>query len=246
MAEPGSIRHAYRIEPIWDDFPEHTNTLVGISKEQQRLRFCREKNSHRGLREFANLKELIIFCPNQDAIEEIAYLPNLEFLYIGGTRARDLSPLACCNRLRHLTIKGATQAVGLDWITDLPPLHSFSLENLKKVTDISPMASLKTAKAVGIEGSMWTRQKVDSFSAFSQLSQLEALFITNCKPSNDGLTPLRSQKDLRFLEAPGVYKESEFLSLQDALPNLSCSWFEQIREHGSIKAAINASVANGG
>lgn len=242
MEKPGETRRAYKIEPIWDDLPEHTNTLVGVTRDQQKLRFRREKNSHRGLREFENLKELVIFCPNQEAIAEIGHLRNLEFLYIDETRAKDLSPLVGCRRLRHLTIKAATQVTGIDWIKELPPLESLLIENFKKITDISPVASLTSAKAIGVEGSMWTRQKVDSFSPFSGLSQLEALFITNCKPTKDSLAPLHILSNLRFLEAPAFYTEEEFLALQAALPQLACDWFGRIREHGTIKAAINDSI----
>ena len=242
MEKPISARHTYRIEPVWDELPEHTNTLIGIARDEQRLRFRREKNSHRGLREFESLRELVIFCPNQDAIAEIGHLQNLEFLYIDETRATDLSPLTGCISLRHLTIKGATQTASLDWIRGLPPLESLLIENFKKITDISPMASQKSAKALGVEGSMWTRQKVDSFEPFSELEALEALFITNCMPVRHGLVPLHNLHNLRFLEAPGFYSEDEFSDLQRSLPRLKCSWFDRIKEHGSIKAAINAAI----
>jgi hypothetical protein len=89
---------------------------------------------------------------------------------------------------------------------------------------------------------MWTRQKVDSFSPLSGIAGLEALFITNCKPAKDGLSALHNLHNLRYLEAPGFYSEDEFLALESALPQLECSWFERIREHGTIKAAIDASI----
>jgi len=242
MTKPRSIRHRYRIAPDWNNLPEQTITLQGISRSELRLRFRREKNSHRGLREFKDLKELVIFCPNQDAIEEIGYLQSLEFLYIDMTWATDLSALAVCRSLRHLTIKGATQVTSLGWVADLPPLESLLLENFKKITDISSLASLSTVKALGIEGSMWTRQNVDSFTPLSGLSLLEALFIANCKPSNAGLLPLHTLGNLRYLDAAAFYTEDEFMALHRALPQLSCDWFSQIREHVSIKAAINASI----
>ncbi len=242
--KPMSVRQTYRIEPVWKDLPEHTNTLVGISRDEQRLRFRREKNSHQGLRDFGDLRELVIFCPNQEAITEIGHLQNLEFLYIDETRATDLSPLTGCTALRHLTIKSATQATSLDWIRDLPPLDSMLIENFKKITDISPLASVISAKALGVEGSMWTRQKVDSFQPIAELSQLEALFITNSKPVADGLAPLHALHNLRYLEAPAFYIEAEFYALEVALPRLSCDWFNRIREHGTIKEAIKAAITN--
>ena len=242
MTNPRSIRHRYRIEPDWNDLPEHSNTLQGVPRSEVRLRFRREKNSHRGLREFTELKELVIFCPNQDAIEEIGQLQSLEFLYIDETRATDLSALAGCRSLRYLTIKGGTQVPSLMWVANLPPLESLLLENFKKLTDITPLVSLSTVKALGIEGSMWTQQKVDSFTPLSGISQLEALFITNCKPTSAGLLPLHKLNNLRYLECAAFYTEDEFMALQKALPQLSCDWFVRIREHGSIKAAIKASI----
>jgi len=242
MTKPASIRHIYRIEPVRQDLPPHTNTLKGISRDITRLRFLREKNSHRGLREFGELKELVIFDPNQEAVAEIGRLPKLEFLYIEQTRAQDLSPLTACRSLRHLTIKGGTQVSGLDWVRDMPPLESMLIENFKKVTDISPLASLAAVKALGIEGSMWSRQRVDSLAPLTVLSQLEALFITNCKPDRDGLKPLHELRNLRCLEAAAFYSEAEFASLEQALPELSCDWFRLIREHGTIKKAISALI----
>jgi hypothetical protein len=242
MSNPPSVRHTYRIEPVWDDLPKHTNTLVGIPRDRSRLRFLREKNSHRGLREFEQLKQLVIFCPNQEAILEIGHLRGLEFLYIDETRATDLSPLCGCRSLRHLIIKNATQVDNIQWIRHLPPLDSLLIENFKKITDISPIASLTAARAIGVEGSMWTRQKVDSFCPLSAIQGLEALFIMNCKPARGGLYSLHVLRNLRYLEAPGFYSEDEFLALERALPGLKCSWFEQIRQHGTIKAAINASI----
>jgi hypothetical protein len=116
------------------------------------------------------------------------------------------------------------------------------IENFQKITDISAMGSLMSVKALGVEGSMWTRQKVESFSPLSELSQLEALFITNCKPIRDGLTPLHKLHNLRFLEAPAFYTEDEFAELQKSLPNLSCDWFDRIQKHGTIKEAMSASI----
>ena len=242
MKSPGAVRRNYKIEPIWDDLPEHTNTLAGLSRDQEKLRFRREKDSHRGLREFESLTELVIFCPNQDAITEVGHLQDLQFLYVDDTRATDMSPLTGCSALRHLTIKGATQATSLDWIRDLPQLDSLLIENFKKITDISPIAAMTSLRALGVEGSMWTRQKVDSFIPLSGLEELEALFITNCKPTTDSLMPLYSLHNLRYLEAPAFYTEDEFSCLEKAIPQLKCSWFDQIRKHGSIKAAINSSI----
>lgn len=245
MANLESIRRSYRVEPDWENLPEHTNSLEGISRQVQRLRFRREKNSHRGLREFRELKELVIFCPNQEAIDEIAHLQNLEFLYIDDTRAKDLAALTGCRSLRHLTIKGATQVTELNWVVDLPPLESLAIENFKKITDISPLGNLKSLKAVGVEGSIWATQKVVTFAPLSELLNLEAAFITNCRPQRDGLSPLHALKQLQFLEAPAFYKEAEFAELQAKLPELSCNWFDLIGEHGTIKKAISA-VTNRG
>jgi hypothetical protein len=240
MPHAVNIRLQYNVEVDWKTLPPHTNTLAGITPDVESLRFRREKNSHLGISKFTRLRRLVAFCVNQDCLEEIAELPNLQFLYVSEMTAANLDCLGRCRTLRHLTLKGGTKVPSLSWLSSLPPLDSLLLEHFKQVTDLSAIGVLPSLKAFGIEGSMWTTQKVDSFRPIALLPQLEALFLTNCRPIAEGLEPLKQLHRLRYLEIAAFYPDADFLALRHALPSLECDWFPLIDKYGSTKAAIKA------
>jgi hypothetical protein len=231
-------RLEYGIEVDWSALPPHTNSLLEVEPTIESLRFRREKNSHRGISRLSRLRQLVVFCVNQECLEEIASLPRLEILYISEISAIDLACLGRCQSLRHLVIKGGTKVPALAWLSKLSLLESLALEHFKLITDFSEIAMLSGLKVLGIEGSMWTTQRVESFRPVAALSSLEALFLTNCRPKSDGLDPLHLLVHLRYLEIAAFYTEQQFLALRAAIPKLECDWFEQIERHGSIKAAI--------
>jgi len=244
-AHPGyrsNPRFHYGVGFDLKSFSTHHFSVEELPANIDTLRFRRIKNSHRGIGKLRNLKWLLAYCVNQDCLDELAALSNLEVLYISELNATDLSPLKRCRALRNLIIKGATKVPNLDWLDGLPPLESLLLEHFKLVHDLSAVVTLRSIRAFGIEGSMWTKQKVESLSPVSELKQLEALFMANCKADNDGLKPLHKLSNLRCLQAPGFYPDNEFLDLRAALPNLECQWFREIDQYGSIKAALKARI----
>jgi hypothetical protein len=232
----------YGVNVDWNSLPKHTFTVEGLPDDITSLRFRRVKNSHKGIGRFRNLKLLVAFCVNQDCLDEIATLPSLHTLYVDELSATDLTPLRRCHSLRRLVLKGGTKVPSLDWVHNLPPLESLLIENFKLVRDLSALSTLKTIQALGVEGSMWTTQKVFTFSPLAELTQLQAVFITNCRSVRDSLKPFHALRLLKLFEAPGFYPDEDFLALRSALPQLECSWFEQIDRHGSIKVAIKAMV----
>ena len=235
-------RLEYNVAVDWRSLPSHTNTLLGVASDTEELRFRREKDSHRGISRLTHLRKLVAFCVNQDFLEEISQLPLLEFLYIDQTTATNADCLERCKKLRHLVIVGGTKFSSLSWLQTLPPLDSLRLENFKQITDLSPLSALTSLRALCMEGSIWTTQRVNSFCPIAVLPCLEALFLANCRPFTGGLEPLQGLTQLRFLAIAAFYPESEFLRLRHALPNLECDWFQHIDQYGSIKAAIKAIV----
>jgi Leucine-rich repeat (LRR) protein len=235
MPLPGEMRRKYGLELDWENVPECVSVLDGISKDASFLRLYREGNSHRGLGAFTSITHLVISKVNQECIAEIALLKNLEFLYIEGCTAADLAPLSGCSHLRHLTIKGASKVANLDWLVPLVGLVSLGLESFKLIDDVSALSNLGGLTALALEGGMYKPQKIHSLLPISSLTQIEALFLTNCRVSTDGLRPLHSLCRLKHLDIAAFYEDVEFLELKRALPDLSCDWFDSIQTHGSIK-----------
>lgn len=239
MPLPGEIRRKYSLELDWESSPACVTTLKDVSKECNYLSFYRERNSHRGLGSFTSLTHLVISKVNQECISEIALLPNLKFLYIEGCTATDLTPLSECSHLQNLNIKGASRVSTLDWVVPLTGLVSLGLESFKLVDDISAISYLSALNALALEGGMYKPQKIKSFLPISSLQGLEALFLANCRVSNDGLLPLHALCSLKHLEIAAFYEDSEFIELERVLPDLDCQWFEAIKSHGSIKGFMN-------
>ena len=102
------------------------------------------------------------------------------------------------------------------------------------------MGALPSLKAFGFEGSMSKIQRVNTFQPLSQLPQIQALFLTACRPAADGLRPFFGLRSLRYLEIAGHYPDADFLALRDALPQLTCGWFEEIDKFGSVRACLKA------
>jgi Leucine-rich repeat (LRR) protein len=238
MSQTVNRRIQYNVEVDWKALPAHTDTLEGISDDVVSLRFRREKRSHRGISRLKELRQLVAFCVNQECLEELSQLPQIEMLYLSQLSATDLGCLSKCRSLRHLVIKGGTKVSSLSWLEGLPPLQSLLLEHLKLINDIAAVKAIPSLTAFGFEGSMWTTQPVESFQPITQLPNLEALFLTNCRPKSDGLRPLGQIRPLQYLEIAGFFPDAEFLALRQDNPALQCQWFEQIDKYGSIKAAI--------
>jgi len=170
-------RLTYGLNVDWKSLPQHQSTVEGLSDEISSLRFRRVKNSHRGIGRFHNLELLVAFCVNQDCLDEISTLPRLRTLHIDEISATDLTSLQRCSSLRRLIIKGGTKVPTLNWVQQLPPLEAFLIEHFKLVRDLSPLTALRTVRAIGIEGSMWTTQKVNTFLPLAELSE-KVLLIT--------------------------------------------------------------------
>lgn len=237
-----NLRFEYKVDVDPATFPPGIDTLDGVTEDIDALRFTRIKNSHRGVARLKRLGRLMAFCVNQDFLEEISALPMLESLYIYNLTATDLHCFGQCHNLRHLVINGGTKIPNLSWLSALPNLNSLLLENAKHVKDLSELQTVPHLTAFGIEGSMTTVQRVNTFQPIAELPHLQALFLYACQPAADGIRPLFGMRQLRHLEIAGRYPDRDFIALRKAVPELTCSWFQEIDRYGSIKASIKARV----
>lgn len=235
-----------RIEAgVWFDrssLPPHRTSLADLSPQSQELLFCRERTSHRGIGCFQNLRRLWLYSVNQEFLEELAEISTIELLFIDGITARDLSPLRKLRRLRRLILNGGTKVQSLDWVSGLPPLEVFAIENFKQVLELDPLASLNSLTALGIEGSIWTRMRVTSLAPLSRLHGLRYLFLTNLTAADRSLCPLHSLINLEVLQIGALFPDEELVRLRQALPRLRCEWFDIIERYGSTREGIRAVV----
>lgn len=222
--------------------PPLQNSLDDLSHDATSLRFRRDKSSFRGISRFNQLRRLWVYSVNQQFLEELANIPTIEWLFIDGTTATDLTPLYQLRQLRRLVIAGGTKIQNMNWVTGLPALEALALENIKRVRDLDPIASLTSLTTLGVEGSMWTDMRVASLAPLSTLSRLRHLFLTSFRAADRSLRPLHPLINLKVLEITAYFPDKEFLRLREALPELQCDWFDMIDRHGSIRAGIRAEV----
>lgn len=188
----------------------------------------REKASHRGIGKRTALRELAAKGVNQDFLEEIAELEGLEYLDLGWpVTATDLAPLRRLTNLRHLAINSPRNISDFTPVLDLPLLERLFIENAKHMHALDWMRPMKDRLvALGIEGSMYTPQPIDSLIPLAGFA-LEALFLTNTRLDDQDLTPIATMPNIRVLGSALNAPRAQFFALRDAKPGLECSWFDE-------------------
>lgn len=154
----------------WNSLPPVHSSLADISHDAVSLRFRREDSSFRGISRFIRLRRLWADSVNQKFLDELATIPTLEWLFIDGTTAIDLTPLHQLRQLRRLVITGGTKIPNMIWLVGLPPLEALAVENFKLVRDLDPIATLANLRTLAIEGSMWTKMRVTSIAPLAASS----------------------------------------------------------------------------
>ncbi len=188
----------------------------------------RTKASHKGVSALKNLRELMAFDVNQDFFDEICELDNLEYLHLNyPVTAVDISGIKRLSKLKTLKMDSVRKVSDFTPVLSLPHLHTLIIANAKNLTDIEFLESAHHLKVIGVEGSMWTKQKIQSLRPLSGLQQLEALFMTTVVLEDQDLIYLASCPKLRILDCARFAPKSEFERLRRLMPDIECRWCEQ-------------------
>jgi hypothetical protein len=117
-------------------------------------------------------------------------------------------------------------------VTDFTPLLEIRaltklfMENAKHMDNLAFLSNAHNLVALGIEGGMYTKQKIESLQPLSGLGKLEALFMTSVQLKDINLDYLSSVPNLKYLGSARFAPESSFISLRNLMPNLVCRWCE--------------------
>jgi len=197
---------------------------IPADAEEASLR--REKFNYRGLGSRQKLKTLIAGNVDQPFLEEIGKLKNLEWLELEYPFvATDLAPLLQLKSLRHLKIDSPRKITNFQSLLELPALEALFLENAKHLADLEWLRSAHHLSVIGIEGGMWTRQRVPSLQPIAGLRGLQAFFGTSLRVADKDLMPLAACPKLEFIGIAATVPRSEFERLHAARPDIICSWF---------------------
>ena len=161
------------------------------------------------------------FCSrvNQEMFEAACEMKNLEGLYIKWSGIKQLDSLAKLKNLRHLHIGSSAQVESIQVFNDINWLTTLNLEQLNKVTDFNDISGMTNLKGLGVDGSIWTAQKIDTLRPIGHLRQLKYLTLTNTRTKDKSSDPILNLKELIRFNSSWNYPKTEFEKLK-SLPNL--------------------------
>lgn len=157
---------------------------------------------------------------NQPIFEAACSMAGLEGLYIEWSGIKDLSPLLNLVDLKYLSIGSSAQVQSIDCLRHMHGLVVLEIENLKKISNLEPLAGLTQLEGLAVEGSTWTTQIVDSLRPLVKLRNLKYLFLSNLRTKDNSLEPLTKLDSLIHLRTAFWWSEEEFIRLREALPRL--------------------------
>ena len=159
---------------------------------------------------------------NQKLFDAICSIKSLVVLYITMTTAKRIDDLYKLNKLKYLYIGNGTRIESIEVIGLLTNLKILELENIKKITNFEVISKLTSLEGLGICGSMWTAQKIDTLQPISFLHKLKYLKIVNTITVDKNFDPLLQLRELETFNSSWNYPKKEFEKLKE-LPLLKNS-----------------------
>jgi Leucine-rich repeat (LRR) protein len=215
------------IKPALLNWPTTIEDWSPSLREIERLRLVAAFKDYALLKTLPRLKALWCFGVDTEALSQIADCSLLEELHLDyRLRTGSLRVLQNLSLLRVLTINTCSEIRSLTEVSELNSLEGLSIENFKNVHTIDELSGLRQLTQLGIDGSMWTRMKIESLQPLASLDRLEYLSLTNTKVTDESLWPLGGLSRLRHLDIANFYPTSEFAWLSAQLPNTECAWLK--------------------
>lgn len=231
---PNSISYIENFRPVTKLNLNITQLGLKTGDQKKLLQFwCNEMPKLKTVR-------YLWFCSrvNQEMFEAACEMDNLEGLFIKWSGIKKIDSLLKLKNLKHLHIGSSAQIENIRVFRDINWLTTLSLEQLNNVTDFTDIAGMTNLQGLGIDGSIWTAQKIDTLQPIGQLRGLKYLTLTNTRTKNKSFDPILNLKELVRFNSSWNYPVREFEKLK-GLPNLKygnveTSWTE-IKEKLGIK-----------
>lgn len=208
----------------WPEWDAYVTSAQEIPESSQRALLYREKHSHRGIANLRQLRELKARQINQEFLNEICELEKLEFLELDVVTAIDLAPLMQLTSLKTLTISGIRKAEDLSPLSAMHWLDNLWITQAKHLFTLSFLSQANHLQSLGVEGSMWTQQKIESLKPIRGLESLEHLFMASVVLQEKDLSYLAELPKLMSLDCARFAGKAQFDLLRQSLPNLECRW----------------------
>lgn len=184
--------------------------------------------------ELPNLQEVkslwFVSRVNQKMFDAACRAPNLENLFIKWSGIKNVDALRFAKKLQHLHLGDSSQVESIDGLGKLNQFITLSLNQLNKISDFSVLSNLTNLEGLGINGGMWTAQKINTLKPLANLRNLKYLTLINTQLKDRSFDPILNLTELVRFESSWNYPETEFEKLK-SLPklkygNVKTSWKE--------------------
>jgi hypothetical protein len=157
---------------------------------------------------------------NQALFDAATQVEGLQALSIKWSGIKSIRSIVDCAGLSALKIGSTPSLTGLEVLPRLQALRSLNIENVRQAQDLSFAAGMPQLLELGVSGSMWSDQKIDSLRPLEDLPDLQVLWLVAAKVQRDGLIPLHGLPRLAALYCGFNFRAHEFADLRAAVATL--------------------------
>lgn len=157
---------------------------------------------------------------SQIMFDAICGMQGLEALWIKAGGMRSIRGITRLGRLESLHIGSSPSLESIAPLAGLRGLKWLELENIRRIRDISTVGECTGLLGLGIEGGMWSAQRVESLAPVARLEKLRYLRITNLRSADRTLKPLFGLGNLERFFAARWWNPAEIDELQRRNPGL--------------------------
>lgn len=125
----------------------------------------------------------------------------------------DLEPFAQFSGLKSLSIDWAPKVTDVSPVGTLKSLQELFLRDLPVVRDLAPIRGLSELKALSISGGVWKALRIETLSWISSLEELRTLELFNVKVADDDITVLAQLPRLESLSLANRWPIEQFAVL---------------------------------
>ena len=178
-----------------------------------------------------NLEELTIHEGTKEQLHSISKLRNLKRLRVTHLRPKQIESIGELENLEELVLEYVSGFSDLSPLIKLGKLKSCHFENLRKVTDFSPLSQVKNLKYLRIDGTLDWKQPIDNFGFLKDLKNLEVFSLGQviCKSNFPILLGLTEIKKLKKVKIPiNMFPSEEFALLQTGIPEIEGTQWEPV------------------
>ena len=195
--------------------------LADLSKEAKLVGVDREQPTLGLLRRGRRLVAIKALRTTSEIVEELAQLPELRMAFLAEPeRAGNLTQLARCPRLEHLTLYHGLGLTSLDILAKLESLRSLTLIHCPRL-DLSTLPHLPALREFVMHGGFQEGMKLPSLSPLVRLPGLQRLELLNISTRDGSLAPLAKLQGLKALFLAGsAFEVEEYARLAASLPDV--------------------------